>query len=419
MKEKLNHISNALKRHRTVVANFGYLSALQAYTVFLPLITIPYLMRVLGTDNYGLVVYAQAIIQYFVIVVNFGFNISATKDISIHRNDPVKVSEIVSSVMITKVMLFVLSFVVLTLSIFIIPVLRENYLLFLLTMSICLSEVLFPIWFFQGIEKMRYITIVNVVSRTLFAAGIFILIKRPEHFILVPVFNGMGALIGGVIALWIVFKKEKVRFAFQKVSVIWYYIKDSAPLFLTRASAQVYVRTNIVVIGSVLGMAEAGFYDLALKIVTVLGMPFQAIKTAIFPKVSKDLDLHFVHKTIKVVLVIAVVGILGVQLMSPYAMRVLIGEANASASTVLRLLSFILVAMVMSGFFGEQLLIPFGYKKPYVRGMISTALFYFGVLSALYLFNLLNLYSIVLMVVVTEYFLAFYFMIACRKYKLL
>ena len=419
MKEKYKQITNTLKRHRTLVSNFGYLSALQAYTVLLPLLTIPYLMRVLGAETYGLVIYAQAIIQYFVIIVNFGFNISATRDVSIHRHDKAKLKEIVSSVLIVKVLLFFISFLILSLVVFSIPALREHYLLYFFCMALCLSEVVFPIWFFQGIEKMRYITIVNVISRTLFAACIFILITRPEHYLWIPLFNGFGALIGGFYALWVVFRKEKVRFSFQPWSVMWFYIKDSAPLFLTRASAQIYVRTNIVVVGTFLGMAEAGFYDVALKVVTVLAMPFQTLKQVIFPKVSKDLDLKFVHKAIKLVIAVAIVAIVGTQFFAPFVMRLVIGVDNAIAVITLRMLVFVLLAMVMSGFFGEQLLIPFGKTKVYVRGMITTALFYFCVLTLLYVFNLLNLYSIVSIVIATEFYLALYFLFASKKHHLL
>lgn len=414
----LKKISDILKRHRTVAANFGYLSILQAYTIVIPLITIPFLMRFLGKENYGLVVTAQAIIQYFVIVVNFGFNISATKHISIHRDNPQKVSEIVSSVMSIKVVLFFVALIALSVVVCFVPLMREHYVLFFLCMLLCMSEVLFPVWFFQGIEKMRYITIVNVISRTLFAACLFIFIRKPEHYIFVPMFNGTGAVIGGVVALWIVFKKEKVHFSFQKLSTLWYYLKDSAPLFLTRASAQIYVRTNIVVVASVLGLAEAAYYDTAHKVVTVLAMPFQTLKTAIFPKVTKDLNIKFVYKTIKVVVLAAIVAIIGVQLFSGLVIRVIFGEYIAEADTILRLLSVILLAMVLSGFFGEQLLIPFGKKRSYVKGMVSTAIFYFVVLSVLYLLNLLNLYSIVLIVVGTEFFLSAYFMLAAKKNKL-
>lgn len=419
MNQKLSQIKDTLTRHKTLVSNFGYLSILQAYTVLLPLLTIPYLMRVLGLDTYGLVIYAQAIIQYFVIIVNFGFNISATKDISIHRDDKKKVKEIVSSVLIVKVALFLISFLILLVAVFSIPALREHCLLYIFCMSLCLSEVVFPIWYFQGVEKMRYITIVNVISRTLFAACIFLLIKGPEHYLWIPLFNGFGALIGGFIALWIVFRKEKVGFAFQSLKVLWYYVKESAPLFLTRASAQIYVRTNIVVVGTFLGMAEAGFYDVALKVVTVLGMPFQTLKQVIFPKVSKDLNLAFVHKEIKIVIAVAILAIVGTQFLAPFVMQTVTGVDNIEAVNTLRVLVIILLAIVMSGFFGEQLLIPFDKKKAYVRGMISTALFYFSALSALYLFNLLNLYSILLLVIGTEYFLAFYFLIVCKKFKLI
>jgi len=376
-------------------------------------------MRVLGTDTYGLVIYAQAIIQYFVIIVNFGFNISATKDISIHRDNKAKLQEIVSSVLTVKVILFLISFLILLVAVFSIPALRENYLLYIFCMALCLSEVVFPIWFFQGIEKMRYITVVNVISRTLFTACIFLLIKKPEHYLWIPLFNGFGALIGGFYALWIVFRKERIGFSFQRWNTMWFYVKDSAPLFLTRASAQIYVRTNIVIVGTFLGMAEAGFYDVALKVVNVLSMPFQTLKQVIFPKVSKDLNLSFVHKAIKIVIVTAILIIGGTQFLAPFVMRTIIGVDSVSAVHTLRMLVVILLATVMSGFFGEQLLIPFGKKKSYVRGMVSTALSYFSALSVLYLFNLLNLYSVLLLVIGTEFFLAFYFLLACKKFKLI
>lgn len=415
----LDTFKRLFSTHRTIAVNFGYLSVLQAYSVLIPLLTVPYLMRVLGTDVYGLVIYAQAIIQYFVIIVNFGFNISATKDVSIYREDKEKLSEIVSSVLTIKVALFLISFAILTISVLSIPALRAHALLYFLCMALCLSEVVFPIWFFQGLEKMRYITIVNVISRTIFAASIFLLVKQPEHYLLIPVVNGVGALIGGFFALWVVFSKERIKFAFQPMEVMWYYVKESAPLFLTRASAQIYVRTNIVVVGTFLGMAEAGFYDLALKVVSVFAMPFQTLKQAIFPKVSKELNLGFVHKAIKIVVVLALVIIAGTQFVAPMVMKILTGVDSIEAVRILRLLVVILLAMVMSGFFGEQLLIPFGKKRAYVRGMITTALFYFSVLGLLYVFNLLNLYSIVSIVIATEFYLAFYFLVACRQNKLL
>ncbi len=417
-KETVEQIKRAVRRHRTLMENFGYLSVLQFFAMLLPLLTIPHLMRVLGAEQYGLVVYAQAIIQYFVVVVNFGFNISGTKEISLVRGNEEQMREVVSSILIIKALLFFLSFLVLSVIVHFVSGLREYRLLFHLTMLACLGEVIFPLWFFQGIEKMRYIAVIHAVSRSIFVIFIFVFIKQPTQYLLVPVFNGIGVLMAGFMALWIVFRKEKIRFFFPRVERLWYYVKDSAPLFLTRVSAQVYVRTNIVVVGAALGMAEVAYYDNALKVVTALGMPFQALKTAIFPKVSKDLDLRFVHKVIKIVIAVALLAIAIVQVLSPLLVQVLMGEAPAEAVWVLRLLSVNLLAVVISGFFGEQLLLPFGRKKLYVQGVMNTALFYFMLLFLLYGLKLLNLYSVVLAVVTTEFFLAVYFMIACRKNKL-
>lgn len=376
-------------------------------------------MRVLGADNYGLVVYAQAIIQYFVIIVNFGFNISATKEISIHRDNIQKVSETVSSVIIIKVILFIVSLLALTIAVLLIPVMREHFVLFYVSMALCLSEVIFPIWFFQGIEKMRYITIINVVSRTIFAACIFVFIKHPDQYVFVPAFNGVGALVGGIIALIIVFGKEKIRFFIPKINTLWYYLKDSAPLFLTRVSTQMYVKTNTVIVGAFLGMTEVAYYDIANKVATVIKIPFQMFGQALFPKVSRDKNKVFVHRVIKLSLILVILILICVLFLSGFIFKFISGIESEIGIVVLRIMVFSAIPVIMSNFLGEQLLIPFGYKKKYTEGAVYTTVFYFVVLLILYMFNSISLFTIASLVLLTETFIAVYDVVICKKVKLI
>ena len=134
---------------KRLIENFCSLSILQVLDYFLPLITLPYLVRILGPEKFGLIAFAQSLIVYFLVLTNYGFNLSATREISINREKEEKVSEIFSSVMIIKFLFGVLSFVILILMLFFIPKFGSNWLIYIFSFGIILGNILFPVWFFQ------------------------------------------------------------------------------------------------------------------------------------------------------------------------------------------------------------------------------------------------------------------------------
>ena len=163
----INKIKPIFLRNKLLIKNFSYLSAFQIFNILIPLATYPYLIRILGRETYGLIIFALSIVTYFSMIINFGFNISATKDVAENKNNNNKLNEIVSSVFIIKIFLWFVSFFLLLVLIAVIPSFRENWLLFFLVFGMTFNELLFPQWFFQGIEKMKYITIINIISKIL------------------------------------------------------------------------------------------------------------------------------------------------------------------------------------------------------------------------------------------------------------
>lgn len=199
---KVKNISDYIYRYKTLIENFGYLTLLQICNLLIPLVTYPYLINTLGKNLYGVIIYSQAIVSYLAIFVNWGFNISATKYISINREDSKKINEIVSVVYIVKTLLLIIVFGFLFL-IFLFPEIREYKLLYIFSMWQCIYECLFPIWFFQGIEKMKYIAIFSFIGRVVFILLIFIWVTTPQDYLLVPLINGIGAIITSLIAIYI------------------------------------------------------------------------------------------------------------------------------------------------------------------------------------------------------------------------
>ena len=404
--------------HKKLIQNFGYLSALQIFNLILPLLTYPYLIRILGKEVYGLIVFAQAVIIYFTILTNYGFSISAVKEVSIHRAEKNKLSDIFSCVTIIKTFLLAVSIFILYSVLFFIPQAQDYKTLFFLSMWICIYDILFPSWYFQGIEEMKYITYLTLIGRVFFASLIFIFVKDKSDYLLVPIINGVGAIITGLFSLYIIIIKHKVRFIIPDFKSVKYYFKDSTPIFLSNLSVRIYVSTNKVLVGSFLGMADVAYYDLAEKINTILRSPLSILSQSLFPKISKDRDKYFVKKIFKISVLVNIVLFIVILLTSNYIVLWLGGEEMLDAVIVVNLLAITLPLLAMNNVFGVQLLLTFGYNKLFSKGIILSGLFYASlalIIWGLFDFNILN---ITLMTVITEVFVTIYMYYNVKKLDL-
>ncbi|MHA1381597.1 MAG: oligosaccharide flippase family protein, partial [Candidatus Helarchaeota archaeon] len=233
-----------LPEKKVLAENFASLSLLQVANYILPLVTLPYLVRVLGPAKYGLIAFAQVFIQYFIILIGYGFELSATREISINREDKDKVSEIFSSVIAVKITLMVISFLVLSSLIFTIPKFKNDWLIYFFTFGMVVGQTLFPVWFFQGMERMKYITFLNITAKLIFTVSIFIFIRKMQHYIYVPLINSFGFLIAGVLGLWIVHKDFKVKFILPNFKSIKHQLKEGWHIFISKVSISLYTTST-------------------------------------------------------------------------------------------------------------------------------------------------------------------------------
>ncbi len=412
-------IQSTVKKNSTILKNFSYLSALQIFNLILPLRTYPYLIRVLGKEVYGIIVFAQAITSYFAKFINYGFNISATKDIAINQNNHRKKSEIISSVFILKGILFLLSLLILLAFMIFIPIIKNHYLLFLLTFHLCFYEFIFPQWYFQGIEKMKYIAIINFISRYSFVVLIFIFVNSKNDYFLVPAINGLGSLLAGILSLVTLVKIEKVRFFLPSIEKIKYHLKEGFPFFISTLSTQLYTNANKIFIGIFLNMQLVAMYDIAEKLFSIVRIPVILLGQSIYPKNVRDKNVPFIKKTALLMTLLMTSIYFFIFIFAGKIVLILGGENMTESTNIVRVLLFSIIPVTLGQFFCTQTLIPFGYKKQYTKILIQASIIYFISIGILYWSNTVSIYSFAGISILVQIYISIYSYYSIKhKYKI-
>ena len=386
---KLKNIANTEDKKR-LLSNFFSLTILQTFTYILPLLTLPYLVRVLGSEKFGLVVFAQAFIIFFNILVDYGFNLSATREISVNRENKEKLTEIFSSVMSIKFILIGISFTILSIIIFSFENFSNNIDLYYLTFLCVIGQALFPIWYFQGLEKMKYITIVNITSKLIFTVAIFIFIQNEADYILVPILNGLGFIIGGILSLWIVRKDFNQRFQRQSFKILIMYFKDSSQFFLSRLSSVGYSNVNTFLSGILLSPVFVTYYYLADKAVSVILTLFNPVVQTIYPYLAKKYNFVFLVKLLSILMAVSLLAVSLGYLFSDLISIILLGEINAIFKNLFYVILPIVPISILYVMLGAPLLLARGYKKEFNLSIIYGFVIHSLLLSMLYYYFTIN-----------------------------
>lgn len=344
---------------RNVVA----LSILQIGNYLFPLLTFPYLVRVLGPEKFGLVAFAQSFIQFFVVITDYGFNLSATRKVSQVRHDPEELSLTFVSVLAIKAALCFLSLAALVLILLSVPRLAAEWRLYLLTFGMVIGTVLFPVWFFQGLELMGYITVLNVSSKFLILMLTVLSIHKEADYLLVPVINSAVALGFGGLSLLLARKQLHHRWVWPTWSHYQTTLREGWHLFLSQAAATIYNQLNIFLLGMLTTANYVGYYAAGEKIVRALIHLSVPVSTAIFPRVSRLL-LSSREETFDFLRRVALWGGLFFLLLSvatfalaPWLVPLVLGKQFGPSVLVVQLLAILPLTIFLDNIFGTQILI--------------------------------------------------------------
>jgi len=351
-------------RHKKVIENYFFMTALQVINSLFYIIIYPYLIKNLGAHSYGQYIYGLTVITYFIYLINFGFDLPATKAVAQSADNKDIESLIFSSVLLAKIYLLIISAVILLILLLTIPFLRSQYTLYLILFLQVINFVLFPTWYFQGKQRMKVVTIIQVLFKLISLPFIFIYVRSNEDIIALAIITSLSMLFGGLAAFIIVTCIDKVRIRNVSFNEIKARYREGTPFFLSTLVSTVKEQGVLILVGAFLGMRDVAIYDLANKIVTIPRTIVMSINGALFPKVVTEHNTRTIRKIIIYEFVIGI-AVIGLIITFGHWVILLLGGAEMSAAYPLAIiLSITVLSWLIVGAIINFLFIP--EKKYYL-----------------------------------------------------
>lgn len=372
--------SSTMNLRNKIIENVFSMVSLKGMEYILNFVLLPYLLRVLGMEKYGAIVFMQGIVQYFVVFVDYGFNMTGPKEVA-RAKDKKALSDVFSNILFSKILILFGSVVIFMVVVNVFDLLKKiDIALFSVVFMIVIGNIFFPIWFFQGIQQMRYITIMNFIAKSIVVVLTLIFVREPKDYILAALFQSSTLLIAGILSIIVIFRNYPYVFVKPCINGIKNTFRDGWHIFISTIAINFYTTTNIVVLGMMIGNEAVGFFSAANKIIDSIKGVMNAVTQALYPYFSK-LILEkkycikgFLTKTFKYYCGFFTTVSMVLFVFSNLIIRILFGERYVDVAPLLQLLSLLPIIISISNIFGIQLMINYGYQKKFSKILVFAAL---------------------------------------------
>lgn len=370
-----------------MIKNFIFNLVYQILIVILPLITVPYISRVLGPQNVGIYGYTNSIVQYFILLASLSCNLYGSRQIAYVKDDKEKLNKTFWEIVILKGLISIAVIIVYYLFVhFYIP---NEYKLFSLIQIISIFTVLIDIsWFFIGMEDLKKTVSRNLVVKLISLGLIFTLVKSSSDLlkyigiIVISDFIGQGIL-------WFYIKRY-IKFENVKLQQSFKHLLPMIRLFIPQIAIQVYVVLDKTMIGYLTNVAEVGYYDMAQKIVKLPLGVVTSLGLVLLPRISNlyangedEKIKYYITKSLNFVLFLALPIYFGILGISSNLVLWFLGESFAKSATIMKITSMIIVFIGMSNVIGVQLMLPLGKEKEFTISVTTGAVINFVLNSIL------------------------------------
>ncbi len=348
--------------NRKIWENLISLYGVQAFSYLTPLLTLPYLARVLGPSEWGTLAFAEAYGRYVALVIDYGFSLSASREIARVRDNRLALSYELCSVLAAQCLLglaTVSSTIVLTL--FVAVFSANSHLLAGATLW-GLSTAAVPMWYFFGLERMRIISILNILGNAAASAGVFALVHGPGDSWIPLLLRAMAMIACAVIGLAIAFRE--VPFMFPSRRAVWEVLRDGGSVFLARSAISLYSTANVLILGLFAAPAVVAWFAGAEKIAKAAVMTAGPLTQSFYPRINYLVATNpaAAKKTMRMAAYLTIgLGIVtGATLFmgAPFIVTILLGSAYENSVVCLRLFAVLPVVIGAANVLSFQWMLP-------------------------------------------------------------
>lgn len=408
------------KPRSALLKNTILLYILQFSSQFFALITVPYQTRVLGPEIYGEIGFVVSVMTYVQLILDFGFLLSATAEVSINRNSTQRINQVYTIVFVTKVALSVIVFGPILLMCRIVPRLESDIALVFLYYLAYVVNALSPDFFYRGIENMKVITVRTVLIKLSFTIMIFIFLKEPEDYYAIPLLTFLGNLTALVTIMIYTRSHYGVQLVKVPLTATISMVRNTIPFFISRIASTLYTATNTFVLGLLYPVGPVlGYYTSTDRLVSAVKGVVSPIADSLYPYMTKRKDFNL----IKLVLVITIPFIAaGATIGFVYADQIcvlLFGEEYFEAGELMRLLMPVMIVILPSYILSFPTLNPLGLVKYANRSNVYGAIFQIVGLFTLFVTKTISVQTICILTSCTECIVLAYRIFAIIRFRLM
>jgi PST family polysaccharide transporter len=333
----------------------------------------------LGVEGFGVYSLTISIAQYFVIFIDFGFNLSASKRIAEHQNEPEYISKVFFETLCAKSILCIVSIlsVIILASVNSYTIIRSELIY---TILMLIGTVLMPIWFFQGIEKLSVVTKLMVASRLALLPLFFLFVRNDSDVKAAIIIQSSLVLLAGIIAIIYIYKQRLIKAINFSHLQITHTLKDSLPIFCAILSNSLYSMSSTIIIGIFSNVYEVSIFTAADRMKGAILGVFLILGNAFYPRINallvnnKEQAYSLIRKIFYWQVLLCILMIVFIVVFSNLITKIMFGDEYYEVSDLLILFSPVYFLILQSAVLGNYILLPHGHKKAYTLLPIISAI---------------------------------------------
>jgi O-antigen/teichoic acid export membrane protein len=413
----LNKITSILFKnkqfHKLSVYGFG-----QLFNLVTPLLIVPYIVEVCGEENFGKSAVGMAIVFFLIVFVDYGSDIIGVREISINRDNHTKREKIFLTTYVVKFLILILVMIIATLLFIYVPYFRKEKILFIFSLSVLLGQFLNPTWFLQGVENVKWITMLNIISKSIYLAGIFLTIKTVDDYIYINLWWGLGMIIANLFTLLLVFKKYNFKLSYIPLFEIKNHLRKDFSMFSSQIFVSLQLYAPVIMLSYFGNNLMAGQYKIIEQIIVVFKTYIFLFFNFIFPKVCYEVEFNpakafrnwKIHNGLNFVFVLF--GMISLYIYAYEIVSYFNPTNRYFLSQLLEVAVFIPFLLAISIPL-KQLVLAFNHKRFYIQ--LTAIMVLFNLLLIRILIPIYEVYGVLYSLIFTEFIMILFYISCVRK----